>query len=75
MKIGDQKVYRTLKTQTVRGLLHNNRVPGTSVGTRATTAPGLELTGSAARLLEESQVKGSLPCQARFEQHQRDLLA
>ena len=40
MKIGDQKVYRTLKKQTVRGLLQDKKVPGTSVGTRTTGAPG-----------------------------------
>ena len=36
----DQKVQRTLKKQKVRGLLQDKKVPGTSVGTRATAAPG-----------------------------------
>ena len=40
MKIGDQKVYRTLKKQRVRGLLQNKKVPGTSAGTREAAAPG-----------------------------------
>ena len=39
MKIGDQKVERTLKKQKVRGLLQDKKVSGTSMGTRATTAP------------------------------------
>ena len=41
MKIGDQKVERTLKKQTVRGLLQDNKVPGNSMGTRVTAGPGL----------------------------------
>ena len=45
MKIGDQKVLRTLKKQTVRGLLQDKKVPGTSAGTRVTAAPGLCLWG------------------------------
>ena len=45
MKIGDQKVQRTLRKQKVRGLLQDKNVPGTSVGTRAAAAPGLPLPG------------------------------
>ena len=52
MKIGDQR-YRTLKDQTVR-VLKDNKVPGTSRGTRAAEAPG-QGTGSAAGFLGESQ--------------------
>ena len=44
MKIGDQKVQRTLRKQKVRGLLQDKKVPGTcartSTGTRVTVAPG-----------------------------------
>ena len=40
MKIGDQKVQRTLRKQKVRGLLQDKKVPGTSTGTRAAAAPG-----------------------------------
>ena len=47
-----------------------NKVPGTSVGTRAIAALGPVPAGSAAGFLGESQVNGSLPCQTRFEQHQ-----
>ena len=71
MKIGDQKVLRTLKKQTVRGLLQDKKVPGTSAGTRVTAAPGLAPTGPAIGLLGESWVNGSLPCHTRFEQHQK----
>ena len=40
MKIGDQKVQRTLRKQKVRGLLQDKKVSGTSAGTRAAVAPG-----------------------------------
>ena len=40
MKIGDQKVQRTLRKQKVRGLLQEKRIPGTSAGTRVAAAPG-----------------------------------
>ena len=69
MKIGDQKVQRTLRKQKVRGLLQDKKVPGTNVGTRAAAAPGLPCAGPATGLLGESQVNGPLPCQTRPEQH------
>ena len=53
MKIRDQ-TQRTLKDQTVRRVLQDNKVPGTSTGTRAAEAPG-EVTGSPAGFLGESQ--------------------
>ena len=53
MKIGDQR-YRTLKDLTVRRVLKDNKVPGTSTGTRAPEAPDLG-AGSAAGFLGESQ--------------------
>ena len=37
MKIGDKR-WRTLKDLTVRRVLKDNKVPGTSVGTRAAEA-------------------------------------
>ena len=40
MEIGDQKVKRTLKTQTVRVLLQDKKVPGTNTETRAAAGPG-----------------------------------
>ena len=53
MKIGDQR-QRTLKDQTVRRALKDNKVPGTSVGIRVAEAPGPG-PGSAAGFLTESQ--------------------
>ena len=52
------------------GLLQDNKVPGTSTGTRVTVAPGLAPARAATGLLGESQVNGYLPCQTRLEQHQ-----
>ena len=48
MKIGDQKVQRTLRRQNVRGFLQDKKVPGTNMGTRAAAAPGLPV-GSCGR--------------------------
>ena len=45
MKIGDQKVQRTLRKQKVRGLLQDKKVPGTNAGTNTAAAPGLPLLG------------------------------
>ena len=53
MKIGDQKLYRTLKNQTIR-VLKDNKVPGTSTDTRAAEALR-QGTESAAGFLGESQ--------------------
>ena len=53
MKIGDQRE-RTLKDQMVRRVLKDNKVPGTSMGTRAAEAPGRG-AGSAAGFLGENQ--------------------
>ena len=41
MKIGDQKVQRTLRKQKVRGLLQDKKIPGTS----AAEAPGPPVWG------------------------------
>ena len=49
------KIERTVKNQTVKRVLQDNKVPGTSMGTREAEAPGLEPSGSAARFLGESQ--------------------
>ena len=53
MKIGDQR-QRTLKDQTVRRVLKDNKVPGTSARTRAAEASG-QGAGSVAGFLGESQ--------------------
>ena len=54
MKIGDQKLYRTLKNQPVRRVLQDNKVPVTGVGTKAAAAPG----PAPARLLQDSWEPG-----------------
>ena len=64
MKIGDQKVQRTLKKQKVRGLLQDKKVPETSARTRVYCSPRLAPAMPArpvARLLGESRVHGFLP--------------
>ena len=53
MKTGDQRK-RTLKDQTVRRVLKDNKGPGTSTGTREAETPGWG-TVSAAGFLGESQ--------------------
>ena len=45
MKIGDQKVQRTLRKQKVRGLLQDKEVTGTNAGTRVAVAPGPPVRG------------------------------
>ena len=45
IKIGDQKVQRTLRKQKVRGLLQDKKVPGTNEGIRATAAVGPPVRG------------------------------
>ena len=54
----------------VRRVLKDNKVPGTSTGTRADEAPS-RAAGSVAGFLGESRVNGSLHCQARLEQHRQ----
>ena len=54
MKIGDQKVYRTLKKLKERGLLQDKKVPGISAGTRVTAAPVPAPVRPATGLLAES---------------------
>ena len=56
MKIGDQR-QRTLKDQTVRRVLKDNTVPGTSTGTRAAEAP-IQAQG----LLQDSWERARLGC-------------
>ena len=74
MKIGDQKVQRTLKKQTVRGLLQDKKVTGTSTQTRVAVAPGLHQ-----RLLQDSWERAELtapsPAKQGLSSTQRDLVA
>ena len=55
----------------VRRLLWDNKVLGTSMGTRVAAAQGPATAGPARGFLEENQFNGSLPCQTgRFEKNQ-----
>ena len=56
MKIRDQR-WRTLKDQMVRRVLKDNKVPGTSTGTRAAEAPAW-----AQGLLQDSWERARLGC-------------
>ena len=75
IKIGDQKVQRTLRKQKVRGLLQHKKVPGISVRNRATTAPGPPLPG----LLQDSWERAGLTAPSTAKQGlsstMRDLIA
>ena len=73
MKIGDQKVQRTLRKQKVRGLLQDKNVPGTNAVTRAAAAPGhVQL---AAGLLGESRLTAPSPAKQGLSNTVRDLVA
>ena len=56
MKIGDQR-YRALKDLTVRRVLKDNKVPGSSTGTREAEAPAWEQC-----LLQDSWERARLGC-------------
>ena len=56
MKIRDQR-WRTLKDQMVRRVLKDNKVPGTSTGTRVAEAPA-----GAQDLLQDSWERARLGC-------------
>ena len=75
MKIGEQKVYRTLKKQTGRGLLQDKKVLGTSKGTRATTAPGPHLPGLPQDSWERARLMALSPAKQGLSNTMRDLVA
>ena len=75
MKIGDQKVQRTLKKQMVRGLLQDKKVPGTSAGTRAPAAPGLHLLGLPQDSCERAELMTPSPARQGLSTTVRDLVA
>ena len=75
MKIGDQKVKRTLKKQMVRGSLQDKKVPGTSSGTRATAAPGPSLLGLQQCSWERVRLTAPSPDKQGLSSTQRDLVA
>ena len=59
MKIGDRR-WRTLKDLAVRRVLKDNKVPGTSAGTRVA-----EALAQAQGLLQDSWERARLSCAAR----------
>ena len=75
MKIGDQKVQRTLRKQMVRGLLQDKKVPGTSTGTRAAAAPGPGPLGLPQDSWERARLKAPSPAKQGLSSTERDLFA
>ena len=75
MKIGDQKVQRTLRKQKVRGLLQDKKVPGTSTGTRAAAAPGPPLLGLPQDSWKRARLMVPSPAKQGLSNTVRDLVA
>ena len=75
MKIGDQKVQRTLRKQKVRGLLQDKKIPGTSTGTRAAEAPGPPLPGLSQDSWERVGLTVPSPAKQGLSNTVRDLVA
>ena len=75
MKIGDQKVQRTLRKQKVRGLLQDKKIPGTSAGTRAAAAPGPHLPGLTQNSWERAGLTAPSPDKQGPSDTMRDLVA
>ena len=75
MKIGDQKVQRTLRKQKVRGLLQYKKVPGTNEGTRAAAAPGLPVQDLLQDSWEGAWLMAPTPAKEGLSNTVRDLVA
>ena len=75
MKIGDQKVQRTLRKQKVRGLLQDKKVPGTNAGTRAAAAPGPPVGGLLQDSWERAGLMAPSPAKQGLSNTVRDLVA
>ena len=75
MKIGNQKVQRTLRKQTVRGLLQDKKVPGTNTGTREATALGLPMRGLPQDSWERAGLMAPSPVKQGLNNTVRDLVA
>ena len=75
MKIGDQKVQRTLRKQKVRGLLQDKKILGTSVGTRVAAAPGPLLPGLPQDSWERARLMAPSPDKQGLSNTVRDLVA
>ena len=65
----------TEKKQMVRGLLQDKKVPGTSVGTRATAAPVLCLLGLLQDSWERARLMAPFPAKQGLSSTERDLVA
>ena len=74
MKIGDQKVQRTLRKQKVRGLLQDKKVPGTYAGTTAAD-PGLLVQGLPQDSWERARLMAPSPAKQGLSNTVRDLVA
>ena len=75
MKIGDQKVQRTLRKEMVRGLLHYKKVPGTNAGTRRAAAPGPPVQGLPQDSWERAGLRAPSPSKQGLSNTVRDLVA
>ena len=75
MKIGDQKVQRTLRKQKVRGLLQDKKVPGTNACTRAAAAPGPPVGGLLQDSWERVGLTAPSPARQGLSNTVRDLVA
>ena len=75
MKIGDQKVQRTLSKQKVRVLLQDKKVPGTNKGTRVAAAPGLPMQGLPLDSWERAGLMAPSPAKQGLSNTVRDLVA
>ena len=75
MKIGDQKVQRTLRKQKVRGFLQDKKVPGTNVETRVAAAPGPLLWGLPQDAWERAGLMALSPAKQGLSNTVRDLVA
>ena len=69
------KIVEDTEKSEVRRVLQDNKVLGSSLGTRVAAAPGPAPTWSVTGFLGESRVNGSLPCQSRLSSTRRDLVA
>ena len=75
MKIGDQKVQRTLRKQKVKVLLQDKKVPGTNTGTRVAAAPGPPLPGLPQDSWERARLMAPSPVKQGLSNTVRDLVA
>ena len=64
-----------LKKKTVRGLLQDKKVPGTSMGTRVTAAPGPCPSGLLQDSWERAKLMAPSPAKQGLSSTQRDLVA